>query len=386
MAAIAAAVDDVDALVIGGGFYGCSIALALKHDLGLDRIALAEREPALMRRASYVNQARLHTGYHYPRSLTTATRSRINLPRFRADYADCVVDRFQSLYAVARQNSKVSGRQFAKFCRQIGAQARPAPPSLQRLFSDRLIESVFLVDEQAFDAGRLRQRMTERLAEANIDVHLETRVDRIDLGEPGGIGAELAGPAGRRRLRARQVFNCSYAGLNSIPGLGETRAGLKFEIAEMALLEPPEALRDIAVTVMDGPFFSVMPFPGKGLHSLSHVRYTPHFSWTAGEGGGATPDAVLAAYGKPSRAGQMLRDAGRYLPCLAGTRPSDILFEVKTVLASNEVDDGRPILLERHRNDARCVSVLGGKIDNVYDVCALLRSLPELGGSPRHGQ
>ena len=26
---------------------------------------------------------------------------------------------------------------------------------------------------------------------------------------------------------------------------------------------------------MCGPFFSAMPFPARGLHTLSHVRYTP---------------------------------------------------------------------------------------------------------------
>ena len=47
----------------------------------------------------------------------------------------------------------------------------------------------------------------------------------------------------------------------------------------MALMQAPDVLKEIGVTVMDGPFFSMMPFPARGLHTLSHVRYTPHFSW-----------------------------------------------------------------------------------------------------------
>lgn len=76
-------VDDnlQDAVIIGGGFYGAAIAIYLAKQRGLKRILLVEREDALLTRASYNNQARVHNGYHYPRSFTTAYRSRVNLPR-----------------------------------------------------------------------------------------------------------------------------------------------------------------------------------------------------------------------------------------------------------------------------------------------------------------
>ena len=37
------------------------------------------------------------------------------------------------------------------------------------------------------------------------------------------------------------------------------------------------------------------------------------------------------------------------------------------MLVKNEGDDGRPILFERHEALPGCYSVLGGKIDNIYD-------------------
>ena len=78
-----------DALVIGGGFYGCEVALAM-HRAGARRIAVIEAEERLLRRASYVNQARIHNGYHYPRSLLTAQSSRRNFARFCDDYSFAV--------------------------------------------------------------------------------------------------------------------------------------------------------------------------------------------------------------------------------------------------------------------------------------------------------
>ena len=109
-----------DAVIIGGGFYGSAIAIYLAKTRGLRRVILIEREPELLLRASYNNQARVHNGYHYPRSFTTAFRSRVNLPRFVRDWPQAVKQDFVKLYAIARRNSKVTAKQFERFCHEIG--------------------------------------------------------------------------------------------------------------------------------------------------------------------------------------------------------------------------------------------------------------------------
>ena len=64
----------------------------------------------------------------------------------------------------------------------------------------------------------------------------------------------------------------------------------------------------------------------------------------------------------------MVRDAARYLPALADCRYRDSLWEVKTVLPRSEVDDSRPILFRPDHGIPNYHVVMGGKIDNVYDV------------------
>ena len=83
----------LDAVVLGGGFYGCTIAIFLARHYGFN-VLLVEREAALMQRASYNNQARVHNGYHYPRSVLTALRSRVNAPRFAAEFGAAIVADF----------------------------------------------------------------------------------------------------------------------------------------------------------------------------------------------------------------------------------------------------------------------------------------------------
>ncbi|MFC4157941.1 FAD-dependent oxidoreductase [Chitinimonas lacunae] len=366
-----------DAVVIGGGFYGAAIAIYLARQRGLRRVLLVEQEAALLRHASYHNQARVHNGYHYPRSFTTAYRSRINLPRFVTDWPDAVKRDFTKLYAIARRNSKVTARQFERFCREIGARIEPAAPTLRALFEPRLIEAVFLVEEYAFDATRLAAWAEQALDAARVERRLSTRVSQIVRNAQGSLTLTLSDRDGHSHLASRLAFNCTYSGLNQFggdfPGIG---TGLKHEITEMALMEVPAPLHELGITVMDGPFFSLMPFPARGLHTLSHVRYTPHLHWH--DQPGLDPYLRLQQHGRASRVERMVRDVGRYLPSVLAARHIDSLFEVKTVLLKNESDDGRPILFEKHPALPGCFSVLGGKIDNIYDVLAKLDDEPLL--------
>ncbi|MBB5193692.1 glycine/D-amino acid oxidase-like deaminating enzyme [Silvimonas terrae] len=372
----------VEAVVIGGGLYGCTIASYLAQERGLRRVLLIEKEPRLLGRGSHNNQARVHNGYHYPRSFTTAYRSRINFNRFVQDWPGAVKRDFTKLYAIARRNSRVTARQFERFCHEIGAKIKPADRSLHALFEKRLIEEVFVVEEYAFDTTCLAHWAQQELARTGVHVRLGTRVlsiSRVDGGlqvlleQQDGQPAELIG--------CQYVFNCTYSGLNQFAGdFPGTQTGLKQEVTEMALIQAPAVLKDLGITVMDGPFFSMMPFPSRGLHTLSHVRYTPHFSWA--DQPDTDPYAQLENYAQSTRFDRMARDVARYLPAIADSQYVDSLFEIKTVLLKNEGDDGRPILFEKHPALPGCFSILGGKIDNVYDVLEKLgteefRNIPE---------
>lgn len=363
-----------DAVIIGGGFYGAAIAIYLAKERRFNNVVLLERTPALLRRASFNNQARVHNGYHYPRSFTTAFRSRINLPRFVQDYPNAVKRDFDKLYAIARRGSKVTARQFERFCNEIGARLEPASPSLSKLFEPHLIEKIFCVEEFAFDSTKLAEWARAELADAGVEVRLSSTALSITRGEQGlivrGHGADCD-----FELSTSNVFNCTYSGLNQLSGdFTGTKTRLKHEITEMALVAAPPVLRGIGVTVMDGPYFSMMPFPARGLHTLSHVRYTPHLSWF--DDANINPYEKLDAYARESRYDRMMRDVRRYMPAVADSIHVDSLFEVKTILVKNEGDDGRPILFEQHAALPGCYSILGGKIDNIYDVLEKLDAEP----------
>lgn len=383
------AAEMFDAMIVGGGFYGCSIAAHLGR-AGW-RVGLVEREATLMARASYVNQARLHNGYHYPRSFRTAMRSRANLPSFRASFPEAVEEGYRALYAVARQGSRVSGQHFERFCRMVGTPLRRAAKSDRALFDLRQIECVYEVEEPAFNALRLRERLAAELASLPVTFLLGRSVDDVaPLDErTDDLACRLEDGT---TLAASWVFNCTYANLNHIAQRWRRdRFDLVQQIAEVALIAPPPELAGRGVTVMDGPFFSSLPFPPRGLHSLTHVRYTHHARWSEGEVPSDmarhAPDEVLRGYlecggarGR-TRFPWMIRSARRYLPLLGDVELADTLIDIKTLLAGTRVDDARPILFHRDSRLNRLISVLGGKIDNIFDMYSYLDQILDAGTS-----
>ena len=73
-----------DKIVIGAGLYGLYAAL-LCGRRG-ESVTVLAYDDAPFKRATYINQARVHMGYHYPRSYSTAIKSAGYFRRFNEDY------------------------------------------------------------------------------------------------------------------------------------------------------------------------------------------------------------------------------------------------------------------------------------------------------------
>lgn len=361
---------NLDAAVIGGGFYGLRMALFLREELGVPNVRVFEREATVMRRASFCNQARVHNGYHYPRSILTAYRSRVNFPRFIREYAPAIVDDFDHYYAIARVHSKVNARQFEIFCARIGASVERAPKHVAALFHPGRVENSYVVHEPALDARILRDLVMQKIED----------VGGIEIGTSDAVEG-IAGLPDRHVLihaasgdyRAERVVGSTYSQSNVLHrASGLDPIPLQHEVSEMALVTVPEVLRHAGITVMDGPFFSLMPFPSRGLHTLSHVRFTPQYRWRDSGPDSSDPQRVLEASGAGSGFPAMRADAMRYVPVLGSMTHVDSMKEIKTVLASSDRDDSRPILFRPDHGIPNYTCVMGGKLDNIYDALSEL--------------
>lgn len=371
-------------IIIGGGYFGLYIAYYLgeKHY----KVDLFEKSSELMSRASYNNQARIHNGYHYPRSVLTALRSRQSFPRFIKDFPSCVCNDFDKYYMVGKYLSKVTAYQFEKFCKRIGAYLEPAPSKIVNLTDPHYIEACFCAKEFAFDSTKLRDEILSRINTSYVTIHTNCEVTQI---KASSSTEELAVSVLNHKnnetelYSASNVFNCTYANLNHVLHNSSLELiPLKHEMTEMALVDVPDEIKHLGITVMCGPFFSVMPFPsvtlkGHYLHSFSHVRYTPHYEWYSNTDNYIDAEQKFSEDEKHSAWKIMQRDAARYIPCLNECTYRKSLWEVKTVLPRSEVNDSRPILCKFNYGLRGFHCVMGGKIDNAYDAVAAIEK--ELG-------
>ncbi|MCB0790283.1 MAG: FAD-binding oxidoreductase [Flavobacteriales bacterium] len=356
---------DTDVLVVGGGFFGTYLATHAARRGA--RVELVEAGDRMLQRASLVNQARVHNGYHYPRSILTGIRSRANFERFAQEFPECIDRGFTHLYAIARDGSHVTAQQFALFCDRIGAEYREVDEAAAAFFDGDRIEAAFEVKEWAFDSEALRVHMEAELEKAGVRTTLGVRVERIAEAPDGRAEATLDHGD---RIRAGAVINCTYAALNGLAA----RSGLQFlplkqELVEILLLRWGPPLGDIGWTILDGPFSSSLPFPAHRARSLYHVRYSTHGHWFEGEG--RPPRDLDALYRSPmprSNRMHMICDGARYVPALRQAEPLPSLWTVRTKLPGSAQTDSRPILFRSAVGLPNLHHVLGGKIDNVYDV------------------
>ena len=109
----------MDKLIIGAGLYG--LYAALYCGKRGQQVEVLEIEQAPFTRATYINQARVHMGYHYPRSLSTAMKSAGYFKRFVEDYSFCIHTMFVMIFWTSSDFSWRYASEVRKFCPDAGS-------------------------------------------------------------------------------------------------------------------------------------------------------------------------------------------------------------------------------------------------------------------------
>lgn len=367
-----------DFLIIGGGIFGCYAALYLARKG--HRIALVEKERELFKKASIVNQARLHGGYHYPRSVATARMSDDNKQRFTEEHRDFIHFEFEKYYAIDRQGSFTDAAQFERFCEFIGIRCERVDG--HPLFNYDRLEALYLTTEYTFDPVLIGEFYKQKIAdEPNVDVFLFSKMTEVERGV-GEWKVVLQNLEDERieRISATAAINATYSASNAVNRqFGVEDIQLMHEISEIAFVTSPQ-LRDLGLTVMDGQFGSIMPYGKSGLLSLSSVAYThhkvsydnlPHFDCQQ-VNTGCTPDFPSNCNfceAKPrSNQRKMVAQMARYFSERVELNYFTSFFTIKSKLKANFIDDGRPTEISRLAENPDLFCIFAGKINSIYEI------------------
>ena len=370
--------EQYDKVIIGAGLYGLYSALfCCKKG---QKVIVLECDPTPFRRATYINQARVHQGYHYPRSISTAIKSAGYFERFNKDYAFCINREFDKVYATSSQYSWSNGEQFKKFCKAANIPCEELHP--ERFFKPRMCDSAFLTREYTYDAMILKNYFLEKLGSYKFfQIKYGVNITKIEKMQDVYVLF-----TDNEEYRTEFLLNATYAGTNQILDMvGYEKFNIKYELCEIILCDVNEKLRQFGFTVMDGPFFSIMPFGKTSLHSLTSVTFTPHttsyedvptFACQKKSNGfcstfrlGNCNDCPV----KPETAFPYMANlAKKYLKDEFEFIYRGSLFSMKPILLSSEIDDSRPTVIRTFSHDPTFVSVLSGKINTVFDLDEVL--------------
>ena len=370
-----------DKIIIGAGLYGLYAAKAC-GERG-ERVLVLEWEAAPFKRATYINQARVHMGYHYPRSYATAIKSAHYFNRFVRDYDFCIHSEFEQVYATSGSFSWTNREQFVQFCRAAEIPCEEVVP--EKYFKKGMCDGAFLTKEYTYDAAILGQFFMDAIAQLdNVEIRYGVRIrDIVRQRDVYEILLENG-----ERVETGYLLNATYGSTNQILDLAGFEAfKIKYELCEIILCEAKEQLLDVGITVMDGPFFSIMPFGKTGSHSLTSVTFTPHvssfeslpaFHCQTRSGGYCTPQQLGNCNDCPAQPESawpyMSSMARKYLKEAYGFSYTGSLFSMKPILKASEVDDSRPTVIRKASEKPTFVSVLSGKINTVYDLDEVLRN------------
>jgi hypothetical protein len=235
--------------IAGAGVYGATTA-----------IRLAERgycvtlfDPlGILRAASAINQYRVHSGYHYPRSPETIEETQAARKEFIHVYAPAIVRNTQHYYAIPHEHSRTTPLEYESVMRDNGLSLQSCRPHWMNF---KFINKCYKVEENIYDPDVLRELIQSRLT--SVAVKFERRTFPYEL-----------------RSEFDFLIYATY-------GLGPSRRIFnfaKYQLAEKVLIQLPEFLRNIALVIVDGPFTAFDPYGSSGHSLFGSAKLTNH--WT----------------------------------------------------------------------------------------------------------
>ena len=346
----------VDIAVIGCGIFGAEIALKASS-IGLT-VKVFEANDDILLGASMNNQNRLHLGFHYPRDIETGIQSIRGFDLFKNKYEECIQSNFLNTYFIADNNSITDIDKYLNFCNELGVpfeniNSKDLPIELEG------VERGISCNEVVYDCEILRGIVKKIIKKNDIDIALSTRVVEISKRDHLFTLKTSSG----EEVDADVVINATYGASNYLTEqLGILVPERKYEYTAVPIIELD--IDKIGVTIMDGPFLTILPFGKTNKFLLYHVNLSVidseistklNLEWLSKE------TSPLSKIDKEEYFNVMIDQCKKFIPILKNSKLIDFLEGPRMVLPRSDDSDARPSLIT-DTNDY--IEVFSGKIDH----------------------
>ena len=167
-------------IILGAGLYGLYAAEVCSRNQN-EKILVLEKDSTPFRRATYINQARVHMGYHYPRSYSTAIKSAHYFNRFMEDFKFCVLTDFKQVYATSANFSWTNAEEFRKFCKNAHIMCDDINPN--KYFKIGMCDGAFFNKKSyTYDANILKTYFIEKLMRrSNVEILYDVSIRELNI-------------------------------------------------------------------------------------------------------------------------------------------------------------------------------------------------------------
>jgi hypothetical protein len=348
----------MNVLVIGSGLFGCCTAIELAK-AGF-KIDIIDSEDDIMNRASKVNHNRVHLGYHYLRSIETAEQSIEGLLSFLFNYGHAVENQFDNYYAIAKEGSKTTPDEFLNFCDKVGIGYDYEFPD-EKLFDKDMLSASFKVPEPVFDYLLLKKMVQQNLIKSKVNLLLKNHLTDIKK-----VDDQYAATYNNTTKMYDVVINASYANFNAINSLlGIPLKKLLYE--QVVIPEFKYQSEAFGLTVMDGPFCSVMP---KGKQENEFLLYHVKYSVLENK---LTENRPLFTIDSNAVYNDIYKNSQLFMPFLKDVRLNGF-NEITRVVHKND-DDARLTELYTYEGYTNYFALLSGKITTCVQVALEIKHI-----------
>jgi len=338
------------------------------------KVCLLEKEWDAFTKASFINQARVHNWYHYPRSFNTAIKTKEFFNRFCNDFWFAINKNFKKIYAIAKEWSKTNSVEFESFCHKVGI---PCKEVDKNLFFKAWIEKAYETLEYSFDAIKIRDFMKSEVEKrTNIDCFYYFNVNEIIKGKDSII---IKDNNNNKQFKSKNIINATYAWINEIHELFWVEPiKIKYEYTEVVLCDVNKEIQNYWLTIMDWEFCSMMPFGIWNKFSITSVKYTPHeecyevkptFKCDSNE-----------YWIAKSNFNKMYKQIKSYINNNIKIKYDKSFFTTKVVLVSTEKDDARPTLIKKYNlwDGNNLITLFSWKINTIYEIEDYLENINKI--------
>lgn len=243
--------------IIGAGWFGCYLGLKLsekKH-----QIKIFEKKNDVFLNSSGNNQNRLHLGFHYPRSNKTIDISKNGFKKFKKEFSFLTKKIKKNIYSISSsKNSKINFNKYCSILKNSNLKFEKIDQNSKITKDFQNLEGSILCDEEIILTNKAKiffKKKLKKFIKFNKEISNIKKKNNKFIVENEEFDI---------------VINCSGYQLKPNPIKNVTH-----EYCSIFLYKQISKKEHAALTIMDGPFFTLYPWDNNknyGLYSVNDSR------------------------------------------------------------------------------------------------------------------